>query len=115
MCGSAAWARQATSRPHPPNYPACPIPAALGQLCAAGHPVAGAGVSPFVPRTCAAVRPPRAGTPGGVGPVNGAAMGDGEAMGDGAAGAAMGDGAGAGTGTGACAAGVSGGAGAAIG
>ncbi|MFD5538139.1 hypothetical protein ACFWIJ_09880, partial [Streptomyces sp. NPDC127079] len=75
----------------PVGQPACPIPAAFGQLCAFGHPVAGAGVNPgagggaVAPRTCAAVRPPRAGTPGGVGPV----------------GMGMGAGAGAGAGTGA--------------
>jgi hypothetical protein len=62
--------------PHPYGvYPACPIPAALGQLCAFGHPVAGAGANAgaggagaVIPRTCAAVSPPRAGTPVGVGP-----------------------------------------------
>ncbi|MGW3319037.1 hypothetical protein ACWDOG_26225, partial [Streptomyces fungicidicus] len=47
-----------------------PIPAALGQLWLWGHPAAGTGAGPgsVVPRTWAAVSPPRAGTPGGVGP-----------------------------------------------
>src|SRR5690606_15438575 len=47
------------------DQPARPIPAAFGQ------PVAGTDSRPSVPRTWAAVRPPRAGTPGGVGPNGG--------------------------------------------
>lgn len=82
------------------SHPLAQAPAAFGQLCALGHPVAGAGVrsvaGAVIPRTWAAVRPPRAGTPGGVGATAAAGTGTGAGAGTGTGGA--GTGAGCGTG-----------------
>ncbi len=73
------------------------MPAGSGQPREAGRPSAGTDSRPSVPLTWAAVRPPRAGTPGGVGPAGteyrAAAAGAG-------AGAGYGAGAGGGTGSG---------------